>query len=236
MTDTPETTAATPANTPGPAVSEYLAARAEWDDRFAGQRKTVRVLTGITFLALVIGLSGLGYGIYTGGRTQFIPHVVQVDTLGRVEVAPPPERVDDWPRHVIKRELDLFFERMRSVSPDLTVIGRNHRAVEKFLPAGAPSVTKLRRYFQDPRNNPVKRAETETVGVEVISVNFVSGTTWRVEWVETLFARASGREIGTQRYVATTQIVFRLPRSRKLLKDNPLGLFILDFDIQEIAP
>jgi type IV secretory pathway TrbF-like protein len=45
------------------AQSEYLEARLEWDDRFAGQRKSVRVLTGITIVSLAIGLLGLGYGI-----------------------------------------------------------------------------------------------------------------------------------------------------------------------------
>ena len=214
--------------------SAYLAARQEWDDRFAGQRKTVRVLTGITFLALVLGILGMGYGVYTGARTQFLPYLVKVDELGRVEPGPPPQRVDDWPPQVIRRELDLFFERLRSISRDHKVIGDNHRAVEKFIPSGSPAATKLRSYHQDPRNNPLTRAETETVAVEVISVNSVSSSTWRVEWRETLFSRTSGKQTGLRRFVATVQISFRTPGSRALLKINPLGLFVEDFDIQEI--
>ena len=214
--------------------SEYLAARQEWDDRFAGQRKTVRVLTGITFAALVLAGLGMSYGIYTGARTQYIPHLVMVDALGRVDVAPPPERVKNWPPRVIRRELELFFERLRTVSPDPNVIGENHRAFEKFLPAGSPAATKLRDFFQKPQNNPIDRARTETVAMEVISVNFVTGSTWRVEWRETTFSATSGKQTGTKRFVATAQIEFRTPTSAALLRVNPLGLFIRELDIQEI--
>ena len=218
------------------AISDYAAARQEWDDRFAGQRRTVRVLVAITFLALGLGGLGMGYGIHTGARSQYLPYVVQVDTLGRVATAPLPQQVREWPPHVIKRELDLFFERLRGVSPDLSVIGANHRAVDRFLPGGTPAARKLRDYFQDPRNNPVKRAQTETVAVEVVSVNAVSDRTWRVEWIETVHARASGQVLRTPRFVATTQIEFRRITSRQLIRDNPLGMFVLDLDIQEIAP
>ena len=178
----------------------------------------------------------MGYGIHTGARSQFLPYIVQVDTLGRVATAPLPQEVGAWPPHLIKRELDLFFERLRSVSPDLSVIGQNHRAVEKFLPSGAPAANKLRAYFQDPRNNPVARAETETVAVEVVSVNALSDRTWRVEWIETVHARGSGRVTRTPRFVASVQIEFRRLRSAALIRDNPLGMFVLDLDIQEVAP
>jgi len=213
---------------------EYLAARQEWDDRFAGQRKTVRVLTGITFAALVLAGLGMGYGIYTGARTQYIPHLVMVDELGRVDVAPPPARVQNWPPIVIRRELELFFERLRTVSPDPNVIGENHRAFEKYLPAGSAAATKLRAFFQEPQNNPIERARTETVAMDVISVIFVAGSTWRVEWRETTFSATSGKQTGTKRFVATAQIEFRTPTSGTLLRVNPLGLFIRDLDIQEI--
>ncbi|WP_419739478.1 VirB8/TrbF family protein [Ruegeria sp.] len=217
------------------APSEYLAARADWDDRFAGQRKTVRVLTGITLLALTLGGLGMGYGIYTGARTQYIPYIIQVDELARIATTPPPERVGTWPAAIVRRELDLFFDRLRSVSPDLNVIATNHGAVEHFLPGDAPATTKLRAYFRQPGNNPISRAEDETVAVDVISVNQVTDGSWRVEWRETLFDRRSGRETGMRRFVATVQVVFRPPTSQAILHINPLGLFIQDLDIQEIA-
>jgi type IV secretory pathway TrbF-like protein len=34
--------------------------------------------------------------------------------------------------------------------------------------------------------------------------------------------------------VGITQIEFRTPKSRAILKDNPLGLFLVDIDIQEV--
>ena len=224
-----------PPRTPGGDISEYLAAREEWDDRFAGQRKTVRVLTGITFAALGLALLGMGYGIYTGARTQYIPHLVMVDELGRAATAPPPERVTDWPEKLIRRELDLFIERLRGVTPDRAVIRDNHSAVDHYLADGSAAATKLRDYFREPENNPITRAETETVAVEVISVNYVTGETWRIEWRETLFDRPSGRERETRRFVATILLTFRTPTTDALLRANPLGLFVTDLDIQEVT-
>lgn len=216
------------------AQSEYLEARLEWDDRFAGQRKSVRFLTGITIVSLAIGLLGLGYGIWTGARTQYIPYIVQVDQLGRSEVAADPVRLGNWPAPVIKRELELLVERYRTVSPDLSVISKNHHALEKFLPSGSPAIAKVRGYLTQPENDPMSRAVIETVSVEIKSVNFVSGSSWRIEWVETAYGRQSGRTRGAKRFVGITQIEFRTPKSRAILKDNPLGLFLVDIDIQEV--
>ena len=217
------------------AQSEYIAARLEWDDRFASQRKTVRALGAITILSLGIGALGLGYGILTGARTQYIPYIVQVDQLGRTEIAADPVRVGNWPAHVIKRELELFIQRYRTVSPDLSVVSQNHHALEKFLPSGSAAVEKIRNHMSQPANDPVKRAAVETVSVEIKSVNFVSGSSWRVEWVEAAYARQSGRARGAKRFVGIVQIEFRTPKSREILKDNPLGLFLVDLDVQEVG-
>lgn len=216
------------------AQSEYLEARIEWNDRFAGQRKSVRVLTGITIISLWIGALGLGYGIWTGARTQYIPYIVQVDQLGRTEVAADPVRLGNWPAPVIKRELELFVERYRTVSPDLSIISQNHNAFEKFLTSGSPADAKIRAHFNRPENDPMKRAAVETISVEIKSVHLVSGSSWQIEWVETAYARQSGRLREAKRFVAITQIEFRTPKSREILKDNPLGLFLVDLDVQEV--
>ena len=214
---------------------EYIAARLEWDDRFASQRKTVRVLAGITLVSLAIGFLGLGYGIWTGARTQYIPYIVQVDQLGRTEIAADPVRVNDWPAPVIKRELELFIQRYRTVSPDLSVVSKNHYALEKFLTSNSAASAKIRTHLSDPANDPIRRAASETVSVDIKSVNFVSGSSWRAEWVETSYARQSGRTRGAKRFVATLQIEFRAPKSREIVKDNPLGLFLVDLDVQEVS-
>lgn len=214
--------------------SEYLAAREEWDDRFASQRKTVGFLGITTIISLGIGGLGLGYGIWTTARTQYIPYVVQVDNLGRAEIAAEPQLVGQWPDIVVKRELGLFFNRLRTISPDLSVVVKNHEAFEKFLPAGSPAEQKIRSYFSRAENDPRKRAARETVAVEIVGVNLVSGSSWQIEWTETAFARQSGRKQGVKRFAAIAQIEFRTPKSRELLKENPLGMFLLDLDTQEV--
>lgn len=221
-------------NTPVNPSTDYAAARKEWDDRVAGQADKIRFLAATTILSLMIGVMGLGYGIYTGVRTQFLPYLIGADNLGRTEVFADPQLLGDWPPQVIKRELDQFFDRMRTITPDMSVIIQNHNAIENFLPAGTAALNKVHAYFNEPGNQPIKRAEKETVAVEVVSVNLITGSSWRVEWLEKSYSRNSGRLRKTKRYVATTQIEFRRPKSRELIKINPLGLFITDIDIQEV--
>ena len=214
--------------------SEYIAARQEWDDRFAGQRKTVKYLSAITAVSLLTGLVGLSFGAWTGARTQYVPYIIQVDELGRTEKAADPIRVGNWPKAVVKRELELFFERLRTVSPDLSIIVENHNAIRQFLPTGSPAVQKITTYFNDVDNNPIKKAARVTISVDVLNINAVSDKTWRIEWKEDVYARQSGRLQDSKRFVATAQIDFRNPKTRELIKINPLGMFVTDIDVQEV--
>jgi type IV secretion system protein TrbF len=215
-------------------MDEYLAARAEWDDRFAGQRKTVRVLTGITGAALFIGAAGAIFGMYATLNSRFIPYVVAVDSLGRAVSAPAPAKVGDWPSAVVKRELADFIDKIRTITPDIAVLRQNHDQAAAYLDRSEAAFQKLQTYFSQPANEPVARAATVTVAVDVTSVNYVGGSTWRVEWTETTFGRKDGKEISRKLYVATLIIAVRPVRTEELLRQNPLGLFITDLDIQEV--
>ena len=216
------------------APSDYALARKEWDDRFASQRKAVSFLSVITLISLVIGLVGTSYSVWTTARTQYVPYIVNVDDLGRIERGQDPQPVTAWPDEVVKRELELVTKRMRQVSPDLGIIADNIDALYKFLPANSAASTKLNTYYSDKRNDPRQRAKEETVSIDVLSVNKVTERTWRVEWEETAFSRTSGRLRDKRRFVATLQTVFRKPGDRVVIKHNPLGLFIEDIDVQEV--
>jgi type IV secretion system protein VirB5 len=215
-------------------LSDYALARKEWDDRFASQRKAVSFLAVITLVSLGIGLIGTSFAVWTTARTQFVPYIVNVDDLGRIERGQDPQPVTSWPDEVIKRELELITKRMRQVSPDLGIVAENIDALYKFLPANSAASTKLNTYYGDKRNDPRQRAKEETVSIDVLSVNKVTDRTWRIEWEETAYSRTSGRLRDKRRFVATLQTVFRKPGDRVVIKHNPLGLFVEDIDIQEV--
>jgi type IV secretion system protein VirB5 len=214
----------------------YLAARKEWDDRFAGQRRTVRFLATVSLLSLAIGVTGGIYGMWATVNARFVPYLVVIDDIGRAALAPSPQVISDWPEHVIKRELETFIERIRTITPDRSLLGENHQKAMAYLDSGEAAFRKLTTYFREPRNDPLERAKTVTVSSDVTTVNYLGGQSWRVEWTERSYERASGKELDTRRYVATLVVAWRQVRDLALLQVNPLGLFITDLDIQELRP
>ena len=214
-------------------TDDYLMAREEWDDRFAGQRRALRFMAALTVLSVMGGLGGAGYGMYAMLNSRYVPYIVAIDDLGKAQLAPSPEVVSDWPTHVVKRELETWIERLRTVTPDIDVLRSNHQAASAYMDVGTPAFTKLETAFNQPGMNPLERAKTMTVTADVRSVNAVGGSSWRLEWVETSFNRSDGKTIARKRFVATVLVEFRVINDLEKLGVNPLGLFILDIDIQE---
>lgn len=214
-------------------TDEYLLAREEWDDRFAGQRRAVRFMAALTVFSVVGGFFGLGYGMWATLNSRFVPYVVSIDDLGKAQLAPSPQVVSDWPAHVVKRELETWLERLRTVTPDVAVLRTNHSTAAAYMETGSPAFQKLEAIFNQPGMNPVERAKISTVSADVRSVNAIGGSSWRLEWVETSFNRSDGKPSGRKRFVATVLVEFRAVDDLERLKTNPLGLFIQDIDIQE---
>jgi type IV secretory pathway TrbF-like protein len=141
--------------------------------------------------------------------------------------------VTDWPVPVVKRELETWLERLRTVTPDIAVLRSNHAAAAAYMEVGTPAFTKLETAFNQPGMSPLERAKTMTVSADVRSINAVGGSSWRLEWVETSFNRNDGKQISRKRFVATVLVEFRVINDLERLETNPLGLFIRDIDIQE---
>ncbi|MBD1204738.1 MAG: hypothetical protein H9533_11445 [Rhodobacteraceae bacterium] len=212
---------------------DYLMAREEWDDRFAGQRRALRFMAALTVVSVVGGMIGAGYGMYAMLNSRYVPYIVAVDDLGKAQLAPSPEVVSDWPAPVVKRELETWLERLRTVTPDIAVLRSNHQAASAYMDVGTPAFTKLETAFNQPGMSPLERAKTMTVSADVRSINAVGGSSWRLEWVETSFSRTDGKQIARKRFVATVLVEFRAVNDLEKLETNPLGLFIRDIDIQE---
>ncbi|MDE3238890.1 MAG: hypothetical protein KGN33_08010 [Paracoccaceae bacterium] len=213
---------------------DYMRARQEWEDRFLGQRKTVRLLVALSAASLAIGGLGLCYGAWASINSRFVPYVVAVDKIGRTVVAPSPETVDNWPPAVIRRELANFVRNLRTITPDLAVLRRQAGEAAAHLHRNSAAFQKISDYFRSAGHMPVEEAKTETVSVDVGSVNHIGGSSWRVEWTETAYGRQDGKLIGKHDYVATMIVHMAPVHSASELESNPLGLFVDDIDIQEV--
>lgn len=80
--------------------------------------------------------------------------------------------------------------------------------------------------------SPFKRAETETVSIEIVSVIPQSETAWRIEWTETTRTRDGAIKSSPERMAALVT-VYLIPATSSTteaeIRKNPLGLYVKDY-------
>ncbi|MDE2772173.1 MAG: VirB8/TrbF family protein [Gemmatimonadota bacterium] len=222
---------------PGPEVANpYITAQREWDERFAFHAQTARRFFGIGLAGLVVGAVGLGFGIWAASQSEYVPYLVKVDDLGRTEALPQPATLGEWPTLVIKRELQTFIERSRSIPADRAILERNLWRLYRFMRTDSQAYRVLTDTFQAEPSNPMLRWERETVFVQVAAVSFAGGTSWRVEWTERTQARQTGETLSEDRYIGVLVLGPQASVGREDLEINPLGLMVENIDVQKAAP
>ena len=221
-----------PANRP--VSNPWLTAQREWDERFAFHAATARRFFWFGLAALVMGATGLGFGIWAASQSEYVPYLVKVDDLGRAEALPQPATLDEWPTIVIKRELQTFIERARSIPADREILERNLHRLYRFLSTDSPAYRILTDFYQNAATNPIVRWAQETAVVTVTSVTYAGGSSWRVEWAERVSARQTGEVLSTTRYIATLVVGDQAMVDRQTLEINPLGLMIDNIDVQRV--
>ena len=215
-------------------TNPWITAQREWDERFAFHAATARRWFWFGLAGVLMGTTGLGFGIWAASQSEYVPYLVKVDDLGRAEALPQPATIDEWPTIVIKRELQTFIERARSIPTDREILERNLHRLYRFMATDSPAYRILTDLYQDAAVNPIARWARETVIVTVTSVTFAGGSTWRVEWDERVSARQTGEVLSEDRYVATLVLGAQATIDRQNLEINPLGLMVDNIDVQRV--
>ncbi len=201
----------------------YLSGRREWSERYADHIKTAnawRVTAILSMATALVAVVGLGV---VSSQAKQIPYIVQVDKLGTVL---PVARADQAARAdstIIRSTLANWISNTRTVYADAAAEQRNIYAAYSLLDQNTPAFQVVNDHMRD--NDPFKRAQRETVSVEVQSVLPVGGDTWRVEWRETI--RGRDGQIARQEQwsgVVTTKI--SPPTDEATILVNPLGIYI----------
>jgi len=96
-----------------------------------------------------------------------------------------------------------------------------------------PAVVKMDEWLNGkPESNPFKRAETETVNIQIRTIVPQTANTWQVEWIETT-RNLEGNMQGlptTYRALVTTYSANQENITDEQLRNNPLGIYIQDFN------
>lgn len=213
--------------------SPYLDARREWNERYGSYIARARVWQTVGLLSLLIAIAGVAGVIYFASQNKLIPYVVEVGNSGGIAgVYPVAQKplAADVAGNVIRYQVAQFIQDVRGVSPDASVGKQAIARAFAHLSAAYPANDAVSEWFR--ANHPFKRAETETVAVEVKQVIALSDKTWRVEWVETVRPRKGGQSPIETAMTATVTVIDGGSVTESNLLYNPTGLFITDLDWQ----
>ena len=127
-----------------------------------------------------------------------------------------------------------FVTNARLVTPDIALQRKAIFDVYAMLGKGSPATNKMTAFLNgDPASSPFKRAEKETVNVEIISIIPQTAKTWQIDWKETVRQRNSGAIIGEpyrMRALITTRINPDISgASEEQMRANPLGIYVHDY-------
>ena len=201
----------------------YLAARREWDERYGDQitrAKNWRTMATLSALVALLATSGV---VWLSVRSHVVPFVVLVDSLSRPVASGIAEQASGNDDRLKRASIFTWVENLRLVTTDGV---SQRRAIDRVYAAianGTAAQTFVSDFYRaDP---PAKRAQTETVSVEVASVLPTSDRSYEVEWAETT-RDLYGAVKSAERWKGSFSVVINPPRDERQARVNPVGLYV----------
>lgn len=219
-------------NAKEPQDNPYLNARRVWnahEGEILSSRRTWQI---IGILSLLIALSAVGGIVYIGQQSKFVPYVVAVDKLGNATAISRADRAAPVDSRVMQATLAAFISDARLVTPDIAVQRASIFRLSAHLAPKDPATLKMTEFLNGSEDaNPFKRAEAETVHIEITSALPQSSETWQIDWIEDTRNREGGLKQSVRKRALVTAYVAP-PDSRtdeEQIRRNPLGIFVRDF-------
>lgn len=213
---------------PARAISEthynpYLAARHEWDERYGdliSRTKNWRATALVSGLIALVATSGV---VWLSARSRVVPFVVLMDSLGRPLASGMADQASVGDDRLKRAELLAWVENLRLVTTDAVAQRKAVDRVYAHIASGSHAQTFISEYYRsDP---PFKRAQTDTVAVEVKSVLPTSDRTYEVEWIETS-RDLYGTVKSTDHWKGSFTVSVSPPTDERQARINPLGLYV----------
>ena len=211
----------------------YLSARRTWNDHMRGVQASRTMWQLLALLCLLIALAAVGGVIAIGRQSKFIPYVVQVNKLGEAVAVTRADIAGETDPRVVHASLASFINDLRMVTPDVALQRKAIFRAYAMLSNNDPATAKANQWFNGSEASiPFKRAETQTVNVEIISVIPQSPETWQVDWLEKIYDRQG--HLAEQPFKMRALLrIYNKPTSpsttEEQIRNNPLGIYIQDF-------
>jgi type IV secretion system protein TrbF len=184
-------------------------------------------------LSLLIALAGVGGIIHIGSQSKFVPYVVQVDKLGQAAAVAPAQKASPADPRLISTYVASFIFDARLVTPDVALQRKAVFRVYSMLAPNDPATAKTNAWLNGSNEStPFKRAENETVSIDIVTVLQQTDETWQVDWIENSRDRqgvVKGQPV-RMRALVTVYVIAPTPQTtEEQMRNNPLGIFVRDY-------
>jgi len=212
-------------------TNPYLAARREWDERYgdlitrARNWRTLAVICAVTTLVATGGL------MWLSAHSRIVPFVVLVDNRGRPLASGIAEQATVNDDRLKRASILAWVGDFRLVTSD----GIAQRKAIDHVYAQIASGSQAQAFVSDFYRSipPFKRAQIETVSIDVNSVLPTSDRTFEVDWVETT-RDLYGAVKATDRWKGSFSIALNPPTDERLARINPLGVYVTNVSLAKV--
>lgn len=201
----------------------YLAARREWDERygeFITRARNWRTLATISALVSLVATGGI---VWLTSRSQVIPFVVLIDSLGRPVASGLAEQTSVGDDRLRRAVIQDWIENVRMVTTDGIAQRKVIDRVYAHIANGTSAQAFISDFYRD--DPPFKRAQTDTVSIEVKSVLPTSDRTFEVDWIETS-RDLYGNVQSTDHWKGSFTVAVNPPTEERQARVNPLGVYV----------
>jgi type IV secretion system protein VirB5 len=205
--------------------SAFARAKEEWNDRIGGTVKAARNWRLAAFGSMAVTALAVAGLIYESSRSTVQPFYVRVAENGQPFVVGRVPETFTPTLNEIRWHLGQWLAWTRGIPLDPVVVKKNYQQALYFMRQAAAN--KLNSWAQqDPRLQAIGR---ETVEFSLIGIAPISGTnSYQARWKETV-RNTEGGVKEEQRWMATFNVEIHPPTSADAIVQNPIGLYIKDF-------
>lgn len=211
----------------------YLNARRTWNSHVGSLIASRTLWQAVALISLLVAFAAVGGVVYIGSQSKFVPYVVEVNKLGEAMAVAPASQAGKVDQRIVRASVAEFVVNARTVTPDIAMQRRAIFKVYALMNPGSAATRKMTSFLNgNPETNPFKRAEKQTVNVEIVSAIPQTSTTWQVDWIETQRSR-KGDVMGKPYRMRAMLNVVSHPMSSDATEDqirlNPLGIYVSDY-------
>ena len=206
-----------------------------WNSRISEVFWKYRAWQLISIVSMLVALVSVAGITYVGSKTKFVPYIVEVNKLGETVVVGRTQAAKIKDPRIIRAKIANFIDTLRLVSID-PALQRNYiYKTYASLRRGDPAFEKVNMFYQNKKTNPFTIAKTHSRNIEIKSLNRQTDETYQIDWLENLYNK-DGVLLNIKEYRALVTVFLSEVSVENVntLIENPLGIYIRDFNISEL--